>query len=314
VRLLALVADIGQGPPADLLRLEDVSTMDRLRGAGFSDRMIDRVWRPLAGGIELDPTLSVSRRRFDVVLRMLATGDAAVPARGIGRIPELLAARLAPEVIRYETPVDAVEGTTAVLADGARVTGRTLVVATDGPAAARLLGLPSPDSLAAGCCWFAADTPPVDEPYLILDGEQSGPAANVVPLSVVAPEYAPPGRALVAAAVPGPAALEPTSEARGATPAAGLVRHRGRLLGAAAGRRHPPRPAAQRPPFDPVQTVRLGDGRYVCGDHRTPRRARARSTRGAAPPSPSTRTSSGPDRAGRRISRRVSRCSCRGSG
>jgi phytoene dehydrogenase-like protein len=268
VRLLAVVADISRGPAAALLQREDVSTLERLRQAGFSELMIERLWRPLAGGIELDPTLAVSRRRFDIVLRMLAGGDAAVPARGIGAIPDLLAARLPVGTVRFDTPVAALDGTTAVLADGTRVTGRCLVVATDGPTAARLLDLPAPESLAAACCGFAADEAPVDEPYLVLDGDGTGPVRNLVPLSVVAAEYAPAGRALVAAAVPGPDALAADLET-------GVRRQLRGWFGGVVGSWELLRvdvithgQPAQLPPFTTAQPIALGDGRFVCGDHR----------------------------------------------
>ena len=36
--------------------------------------MIESFWRPLFAGIQLDPDLEVSRRRFDTILRMSASG------------------------------------------------------------------------------------------------------------------------------------------------------------------------------------------------------------------------------------------------
>ena len=135
-RLATFVLDVCRGRAADLLARPDGSTLELLVERGFSARMVERLWRPLAGGIELDPTLGVSRRRFEIVLRMLAVGDAAVPARGMGRLPQLLAERLAPDTLRLGRPVDHLEATTAVVADGTRVVGRAVVVATDAPVAA----------------------------------------------------------------------------------------------------------------------------------------------------------------------------------
>ncbi len=271
LHLVRLVAEVRRGRPRDLLRLPDVTTEQRLRDAGFSEQMLRRLWRPLVGGIELDPTLSVSRRRFDVVLRMLATSDAAVPAAGMGRIPDALAHRLPPGAVRYRTPVAALDGTAAVLDDGTRVEGRALVVATEGPAAARLLDrpdVPDPGSLAAACLWFAPAEPPLPAPYLLLAGDDPGPVRNLAPMSVVAPEYAPIGRHLVAAAVPGPDALGAHLEVdvrRQLTGWFGPVVDRWELLRVD---RIPHGQPAQQPPFSPVQPVRLGEGRYVCGDHR----------------------------------------------
>ena len=103
---------------------------------------------------------------------------------------------------------------------------------------------------------------------LVLDGEVSGPAKNVVVMSEVAPTYAPPGRALVAAAIPGPEALAPTVTT--------AVRDQlARWFGSTTGDWEllrtdviPHGQPAQAPPFDPKQPVDLGDGSFVCGDHR----------------------------------------------
>lgn len=268
LRVLALVASVRTGAAADLLRRPDRSTLERLERFGFSDAMLDHFFRPLFSGIQLDPDLEVSSRRFEIILRMLAVGDAAVPAGGMAALPAAIAAPLPAGTVRLGAPVRAVEGRTAVLDDGERITGRALVVATEGPVAARLLDLPDPGSRPVAAVWFAADAPPRRGRALLLDGERSGPAANVAVMSEVAPTYAPPGRALVVTAVPGRGALEPdlvtatTTQMRSwfGTQVDGWQVLRTDVI-------HHGQPD-QRPPFDPRRRVALGSGVYVCGDHR----------------------------------------------
>ena len=156
------------------------------------------------------------------------------------------------------------------LADGRVLTPRAVVVATEGPEAHRLLGsaVDDPGSRAAGCCWFATAAPPLAGTALALDGTGAGPVRNLAVLSEVAPTYAPPGRALVAAAVPGPDALRPDLVPR-------VVEQLARwfdsdtsdwsLLRTDVIPHGQPR---QAPPFDPRRRVALGGGRFVCGDHR----------------------------------------------
>mgnify|MGYP006897447504 CR=1 FL=1 len=48
--------------------------------------------------------------------------------------------------------------------------------------------------------WFAADTPPYTDRYLVVDGSGTGPAKNIAVMTNVAPSYAPDGSALIAAA------------------------------------------------------------------------------------------------------------------
>ena len=270
VRLARLVLDVRSHPVGSLLRRPDMTTAVRLSRAGFSSRMVETFWRPLFAGIQLDPGLEVSSRRFDVILRMLSVGSSGVPARGMGAVPAQLAARLPPDTVRLGAEVAEVSPTGVVLSDGEPVPARAVVVATEGPVAHRLLGprVPDPGSRAAACCWFGVAAPPLAGARIILDGEAGGPAANVAVMSEVAPSYAPPGRALVAAAVPGPDALDPTVTDRVRTQLAGW-------FGSTTGEWDHLRTDVithgqplQVPPFHPRRAVDLGGGLFVCGDHR----------------------------------------------
>jgi phytoene dehydrogenase-like protein len=270
LRLARLVFDVRRHAVPSLLRRPDATTATRLAEAGFSDLMVEAFWRPLFSGIQLDPDLDVSSRRFDTILRMLATGGTGIPRDGFGAIPTQLATRLPPGAVRLGACVSAVGTGWVELHGGERLSCRALVVATDGPTAHTLLGsrVADPGSRPVACCWFATkEAPPVGR-FLVLDGEHSGPAKNVAVMSNVARSYAPPGMSLVAAAVPGPPALAPamSSEVReqlarwfeGMTSDWQLLRvdviSHGQPL--------------QRPPLHPRQRVALADGVFVCGDHR----------------------------------------------
>jgi phytoene dehydrogenase-like protein len=270
VRVARLVLDVRTHPVGQLLRRRDGTTAQRLAAAGFSDRIVESFWRPLFAGIQLDPALEVSSRRFDVILRMLAVGGTGVPAAGMGAIPAQLAVGLPPGAVRLGAGVAAVDPGGVVLVDGERVAARAVVVATDGPTAHRLLGgrVPEPGSRAAACCWFTAPSAPVSGAWLLLDGDGSGPARNVAVMSEVAPSYAPPGRTLLAAAVPGPDAFDPTITER-------VRRQLARWFDSSLGDwEHlrtdviPHGQPAQGPPLHPKRSVDLGEGVFVCGDHR----------------------------------------------
>lgn len=271
-RLLRLLVDVRRGAAADLLRRPsppdtDRSTLDELVARGFSDGMIDEFFVPLFGGIQLDPHLEVSKRRFEIVLRMLASGDAAVPAAGMGAIPAQLAADLPDGAVQLGARVTAVDGTTVVVDGGRSVSARAVVVATEGPTAADLLGIPDPGSRAAMCLYFGADRAPRPEPLVMLDADRSGPAGDVAIMSNVAPGYAPVGRALIAAQVVGTLGHDHLE---------GDVRRQLRAwFGADVDGwdllrtyRIPHGHPDQRPGFAARRAVRLGGGRFVCGDHR----------------------------------------------
>lgn len=269
LRLLRLIASVRIGRPADLLRRRDMTTAERLSAAGFSQRFIESFLRPLFAGIQLDPELEVSSRRFEMIMRMLAVGDTAVPAMGMGRLSELLAGGLGDGTIRYGAPVHALRTGVVELADGGSLSARAVVVATDGPSAARLLrAVPDPGSRPVAAVWFSMPEAPVRGRHILLDGTGAGPARNVAIMTEVAATYAADGQALVVAAVPGPDALASSLEADVRRQLAGwfgggvaewstrrvdVIRH-GQPL--------------QQPPFQPRQSVRVDEATWVCGDHR----------------------------------------------
>jgi phytoene dehydrogenase-like protein len=266
LRVLRQRLRLGRSSPADLLRGEDIETIEALRHDGFSDRMIERFFRPLVGGIQLDPSLRTSRRMFDVILRSLITGDVGVPARGMGAIPEQLASRVPDGTIHLDARVSSVAPGRVAVEGRGTVAATSIVVATDGPSAVDLVGLPAVESNPATCVWFAADRPPISERYIVLDATGAGPATNIAVMTNVAPEYSPDGSALLAAACPG--VLDPAAEpaVRGQLRAIfGAGVDHWRHLRTDAIQHGQPR---QYPPFAPKQRVALGEGLFVCGDHR----------------------------------------------
>jgi predicted NAD/FAD-dependent oxidoreductase len=266
LRLLKLIASVRRGSVPDLLRRSEDSTRGRLEKYGFSERFIGNFFQPLFSGIQLDPDLEVSSRRFETILRMLATGSSAVPSGGMGTLSTTLAAGIPSSMISLNSPVRNVSGTTATT-DDESITASALVIATQGPVASQLLGLPDPGSRAVAAIWFDSTNDPLHGRRILLDGSNSGPMKNLAILSDVASSYAPEGRTLCVAAVPGPSALSPTLESEVRSQLSSL--HAGscqwETLRVDVIRHGQP---LQLPPLDPRRSVRLGDGRYVCGDHR----------------------------------------------
>lgn len=252
--------------PAQLLRGDDVTTGEALRSAGFSDTILRRFFRPLVGGIQLDPELSDSRRVFDVIFRMLSDGDSAVPAAGMQAIPEQLAARLPTGAVELNRRVVTATPNSVVTDSGETIEASAVVIATEGPSAAELLGIDPVGSKAAGCVYFGAEAAPTDTKCVVLDGTGDGPVLNVAVMSNVAPSYAPAGRHLIAAALPGVADGDLESIAR--TQLRGWWGDQVDSWDHLATYRIPHGQPTQAPPFSPKQVVALDDGRFVCGDHR----------------------------------------------
>ena len=248
-----------------ILKSEDLSTTDALRDLGFSETMIDRFFRPLFGGIQLDPELRTSRRMFEIIFKSLSEGQSALPANGMSAIPEQMATNLGTENIFLNTQATKIE-TGAVTTVAGRVETSAVVVATDQPSASELLRTNEIASRVVGCVYFSADAPPTHGKIVVLDGTGQGPVLNAAILSNVAPSYAPPGKHLIVAALPGIIAgdLEAMSRDQLRTwwgPQVDGWSHIKTYRITHAG-------PEQLPPFNPKQKVSLGNGLFVCGDHR----------------------------------------------
>ncbi len=270
-RIARLRRRVGQGSIPDLFRRPEIATVDALRRDGFTNAMIDGFFRPFLGGILLDRELRASSRMFEFVFRMLAEGQTAIPAAGMGAIPDQLAARLPPESIRTGARTTSISPGRVTLASGEELRSRIVVVATEEPEAARLTGHTSlRPSRGVTCLYFAADDAPFDGADLVLDGDGAGPVNNLCVPSNVASGYAPPGAALISATILGlpngeTARLE-NSVREQLSGWFGPAVQRWKHLRTYAIRHAQP---GQEPPAlaDPQRPVRLVRGLFICGDH-----------------------------------------------
>ena len=276
VRVLRLRQTVTRGTPDDLWTMPETTTLAALRQRyGFSDTMVERFFRPFLGGVLLDRALGASSRAFEFYFRMFSRGEAAVPAAGMGAIPQQLAYALPRGSVRLNAPAAAVRSGAVAFEGGQTVRCRAAVVATDAAAAPGLLQAAGVEVEAPS--WrgtlqlaWAASEPPLSESVLVLNGEGVGPVNNVQVMSAVAPSYAPAGRALVTASVVGlPDAPEAETDRLAR---AQLRRWFGtavdddwRLVAAHRVERALPDLPSLEPPERPV---RLGDGLYVAGDWR----------------------------------------------
>jgi len=186
----------------------DMSTRAYLHDRGFSHRAIERFFAPFFGGTFLDRSLSTSSNLFRFNYKMLAEGQAVLPAFGMGAIPRQLAALLPPTSLRLGRPVERLlrEGdrVAGVEAGSERIDADAVIVAAEGPAAAALTGLPLPsEGVGVTTLYFAGEAPLLSEKKIVLNAAPGGYINEVAPLSNVAPEYAPQGQHLISASVLG---------------------------------------------------------------------------------------------------------------
>ncbi|WP_144901700.1 NAD(P)/FAD-dependent oxidoreductase [Halobellus captivus] len=216
LRTLLLRQHVGTRTESEIFRSADQSIRSSLREWGFTDDYIEHFVAPFYGGITLDRSLSTSKRVFEYTFKALSEGRIALPARGMGAIAEQLAdrARDAGVAIRLGERVASVDedgdGVT-VKKDGETITADAAVVATDPKEAYRLTGVDSIPREARGCVTQYYRLPDGSAPRtrrkILLNAADPSPN-TVVPVSEVAPEYAPDGSALLNATFLGESALD----------------------------------------------------------------------------------------------------------
>lgn len=273
-RVAMLALDICRGKLEDQFRKSERPTLDLLRReGGLTPSMIERLFRPIFGGVFLDRSLATSSRMFRFLLRMFVEGDAALPAGGMGAIPQQVAESLPAETIQLSTPVERIDAGMVHLRTGESIRCRAVVIATEGDTAARLLdgAITTPRFNGNTTLSFAANDSPIGEAILVVDADASGPVNQLVEVSRVAEGYAPPGQSLLSLSVIGIPQVDDTELERQVRAQMrswyGSTVDQWRLL------------RIDRIPIalpnqiagvldEPRRPVRIRPGVYVCGDHR----------------------------------------------
>ncbi len=207
LKVLQLNLSISNAHEPNLKNNQKVQTTAAfLKEFGYSDKIIDRFFRPFFRGVFLEKNLQTDASFFKFLFHQFAQGEVVVPENGMQAIPEQIAAHLSPHQIRLNTLVDKIEGKTIFLQNGESLVADKIVLATDAHNAARLLGETSDIAFnATDCLYFASDTPLSisGKPYLIINANDNELIDHLVVLSDIAPSYAPPGKTLISVSVVG---------------------------------------------------------------------------------------------------------------
>jgi len=204
LRIIRLALNVRRGRPSRIFKEQDLPTMEFLKSKGFTEKIIRRFFKPFFAGVCLDPEINASSRVFQYIFRIFAEGDVVLPGEGMAAIAAQVMDDLPPDRIRSGVRVKSIHPGGAVLVSGETIDGCAVVLATEGPETARLLG--APQNMASRgelCLYFTAKNPPIAEPYLILNGDGTGWVNSLTVPSMVAPTYAPAGQHLISVVVIG---------------------------------------------------------------------------------------------------------------
>ena len=258
----AFSARAGYAPVSRLLSAPERTAEESLRAAGVGEPALERFFRPFLAGVLLESELATSSRYLDLVWRSFVRGRVGLPAAGMQAVGGQLAGRLPADRLHLHTRVEEVRSGTVRTATGA-TTVDAVVVATDPDTAAVLLpGVRAAAPRQVTTHMHVLPASPWREPLVVL-GEPGGQLVNTAVVTDAQPAYSPDGRALLASST-----LAVTSEAevrqevaRAHGVSAADLEHLTSVTVTGA------QPAAT-PPLQHRRPVDLGEGVFVCGDHR----------------------------------------------
>jgi phytoene dehydrogenase-like protein len=261
--------------PKTVLAQPDSTLAESLDEAGVTGPLRREVIDPFLAGVLVDSHGQSSANFTKLLVRMFVLGRPAVPATGMQALPEQVARPLG-DAVRLNSHVESIRPDGKVVrvgVDGRTLTARAAVVATDPAGAAHLTPLPEPATRGLVTWWFEAPEPPHTLPLVAVDGRRHdaaspGPVWNTAVMTATAPSYAPPTKHLVEATC---LLDRPDGDASEAD----VLRHVGQIYGCDTSgwrvvTRHRVESAlpAMTPPLEVRAPVTLGDGVFVCGDHR----------------------------------------------
>ncbi|HUH72785.1 MAG TPA: NAD(P)/FAD-dependent oxidoreductase [Chitinophagales bacterium] len=182
-----------------LKKWQSITTMDYLKSRGFSDKLIETLFRPLCHAIYFDPSLQTSAYLFTSMMKSFAFEESALPAYGIGSIAVQLGEKLEENTVHFHSKVKNVFEDRVELTSGEVIHARKVIVSIPPQEVEKIF--PERKNKVEyspyTCLYFSTKTPPVKSAIILLNGKKEGIVNHVFVPTTIQPSYAPPGNHLV---------------------------------------------------------------------------------------------------------------------
>ena len=184
---------------AEIFNQPEVDTFSQLKKYGFSQKMIDRFYKPFFSGIFLENDLKTSSNMFDFVMKMFSEGDAAIPELGMEEIPKQLLAMLPANSIQYNLKVSTIENNTIICEDGSTLNADKIIIATEAIGiAGHYISKTKQNFHQVTNVYFEAKMAPTKKAVVVLNASSDIKwVNNLTVLSNVSDKYAPLGKVLI---------------------------------------------------------------------------------------------------------------------
>lgn len=189
----------------NIFKQTETDTIAQLKRYGFSNKMIDRFYKPFFSGIFLENDLKTSSNMFDFVMKMFSEGDAAIPALGMEEIPKQLLEMLPTNSIQYNVKVKAIENNTIICENGQIFETDKIIIATEATGfASQYISKSKQKFHQVTNVYFEAKIAPTKKAVVTLNASANKNwVNNLTVMTNISKKYAPENKVLIAVSLNG---------------------------------------------------------------------------------------------------------------
>jgi len=131
LKILKLNLSLKHKSLEEIFESPERTTQEYLVEFGFSDKIIDRFFKPFFAGIFLEPDLRTSSRMFEFVYKMFGQGYATIPKLGIGEISKQLKNKLSHTEFIFNCEVEEVTSDHILIRSGEKKPHKGVIIASN---------------------------------------------------------------------------------------------------------------------------------------------------------------------------------------
>lgn len=199
IKLASMLTFLMTSSDDQLKKFHSITTKEYLLSRGFSDKLIDTLFRPLCHAIYFDSTLNTSAYLFTSMMKNFAFEESALPAHGIGSIAVQLGEKLENNTVHFHSKVKKISKNSIELASGEVIEAKKVIVSIPPQEVEKIFPERTTEVEYSPytCLYFSTKTPPVKSAIILLNGKEEGIVSHVFVPTTIQPSYAPPGNHLV---------------------------------------------------------------------------------------------------------------------
>lgn len=179
VKVLALSRRLKKKSLGAIFDSPETSTLEYLRSQGFSEKIIDRFFRPFFSGIFLEPELRTSSRMFEFVYKMFGEGYATIPEQGIGAISKQLKEKLKTTQFQFGQEVKQVTNEHITLGNGQELIHNGVIITANASALVSNMNDQAVEWKSCTCLYFEVEKTNIPEGTIALVADKGKLSNNL---------------------------------------------------------------------------------------------------------------------------------------